>query len=144
MYDSMYSTLYKGELMMNAYKEFWTKMFVWNGTATRSQYWIPVIINYFLGGIVANAVEKILGHPITEIYNFTDLTTNTAAKIIMILLWIATLTVKVRRLHDTNRSAGWILISAIPLIGTIWFFILMILPTTSKSRWTVNQSHFTN
>ncbi|NPE22030.1 DUF805 domain-containing protein [Fusibacter sp. A1] len=31
-----------------------------------------------------------------------------------------------RRLHDINKSAWWILISWIPLIGQIWFFILMV------------------
>ncbi|MBK0041531.1 MULTISPECIES: DUF805 domain-containing protein [unclassified Leuconostoc] len=126
--------------MMTAYKEFWTKMFVWNGTATRTQYWIPIIINYFIGGILISIVEKIQGHSIEDIYNFTDLTTNTVAKLIAILVWIATLTIKARRLHDTNRSAGWIFIQIVPLIGSIWFFILMILPTTSESRWIDNQS----
>nr|WP_233610749.1 MULTISPECIES: DUF805 domain-containing protein [unclassified Leuconostoc] len=125
---------------MTAYKEFWTKMFVWNGTATRTQYWIPIIINYFIGGILISIVEKIQGHSIEDIYNFTDLTTNTVAKLIAILVWIATLTIKARRLHDTNRSAGWIFIQIVPLIGSIWFFILMILPTTSESRWIDNQS----
>lgn len=125
---------------MTAYKEFWTKMFVWNGTATRTQYWIPIIINYFIGGILISIVEKIQGHSIEDIYNFTDLTTNTVAKLIAILVWVATLTIKARRLHDTNRSAGWIFIQIVPLIGSIWFFILMILPTTSESRWIDNQS----
>ncbi len=125
---------------MTAYKEFWTKMFVWNATATRTQYWIPIIINYFIGGILISIVEKIQGHSIEDIYNFTDLTTNTVAKLIAILVWIATLTIKARRLHDTNRSAGWIFIQIVPLIGSIWFFILMILPTTSESRWIDNQS----
>ncbi|MGX4593970.1 DUF805 domain-containing protein [Leuconostoc sp. MTCC 10508] len=126
--------------MMTAYKEFWTKMFTWNATATRAQYWIPTIINYLVGGILMNIVEKLQGHSIEDIYNFGDLTTNTAAKLIALLVWIATLTIKARRLHDTDRSAGWIFIQIIPLIGTIWFFILMVLPTSSESRWVENQS----
>lgn len=125
---------------MTAYKEFWTKMFVWNATATRAQYWIPIIINYLIGGILMNVVEKLQGHSIENIYNLGDLTTNTVAKTIALLVWIATLTIKARRLHDTDRSAGWIFIQLIPLIGTIWFFILMVLPTTSESRWVDNQS----
>ncbi|QAR69649.1 DUF805 domain-containing protein [Leuconostoc mesenteroides] len=125
---------------MTTYKEFWTKMFTWNATATRAQYWIPIIVNYLVSGILMSVVETIQGHSIEDIYNFGDLTTNTAAKIIALLVWIATLTIKARRLHDTNRSAGWIFIQFIPLIGTIWFFILMVLPTSSESRWVENQS----
>ncbi|MBZ5968832.1 DUF805 domain-containing protein [Leuconostoc gasicomitatum] len=126
--------------MMKVYKEFWTKMFVWNATATRAQYWIPIIVNYLIGGILMNVVENIQGHSVEDIYNFGDLTTNTVAKIIALIVWIATLTIKARRLHDTDRSAGWIFIQLIPLIGTIWFFILMVLPTSAESRWVDNQS----
>ncbi|GMA70634.1 membrane protein [Leuconostoc litchii] len=126
---------------MKSYHEFWSKMFVWNATATRTQYWVPVILNWILGGILMNLVEKLQGHSIEEIYNFSDLSTNTVAKLIAFLIWIATITLKVRRLHDTNRSAGWILIQFVPIIGTIWFFVLMLLPTTPESRWTKNQSY---
>ena len=126
--------------MLTSYKEFWTKILTWNATATRSQYWIPVIINYFLGGLVLNLVEAMQGHPIGDIYNLTDLTTNTTAQVIYLLVWVATLTLKVRRLHDTNHSAGWLFIQLIPIIGTIWFFVLMVLPTSPESRWVINQS----
>lgn len=126
--------------MLTSYKEFWTKILTWNATATRSQYWIPVIINYFLGVLVLNLVEAMQGHPIGDIYNLTDLTTNTTAQVIYLLVWVATLTLKVRRLHDTNHSAGWLFIQLIPVIGTIWFFVLMVLPTTPESRWVINQS----
>lgn len=127
---------------MTNYKEFWTKMMVWNAKATRSQYWIPVAINYLLGGLLISIVEKVQGHTIEAIYNLTDLSTNTAAKVTMLIVWIATLTLKARRLHDTDRSAAWILIQLVPVIGNIWFFILMVLPTAPQSRWTTNQSHY--
>ena len=126
--------------MLTSYKEFWTKILTWNATATRSQYWIPVIINYFLGGLLVNVIEKLQGNELGDIYNIADLTTNTTAQVIYLLVWVATLTLKVRRLHDTNHSAGWILIQFVPIIGTIWFFVLMVLPTTPESRWVINQS----
>ena len=126
--------------MLTSYKEFWTKILTWNATATRSQYWIPVIINYFLGGLLVNVIEKLQGHELGDIYNIADLTTNTTAQVIYLLVWVATLTLKVRRLHDTNHSAGWILIQFVPIIGTIWFFVLMVLPTTPESHWVINQS----
>jgi len=42
-------------------------------------------------------------------------------------IFIPSLAVGVRRLHDTGRSGWWLLISLIPLIGTIWLFILLVL-----------------
>ena len=127
--------------MINAYREFWTKMFSWHATATRTQYWVPLIVNYFLGGILVSILENMQGHSIEDIYTVGDLSTNLTTRIVMIIVWIATFTLKARRLHDTNRSAGWIFIDLIPIIGNIWFFILMILPTTPESRWTLNQSN---
>ncbi|WP_273751440.1 DUF805 domain-containing protein [Leuconostoc mesenteroides] len=127
--------------MINAYREFWTKMFSWHATATRTQYWVPLIVNYFLGGILVSILENMQGHSIEDIYTVGDLSTNLTTRIVMIIVWIATFTLKARRLHDTNRSAGWIFINLIPIIGNIWFFILMILPTTPESRWTLNQSN---
>ncbi|MGB9029859.1 MAG: DUF805 domain-containing protein [Acidobacteriaceae bacterium] len=35
------------------------------------------------------------------------------------------LAVGIRRLHDTNRSGWWILISLVPLIGGIWLIVLL-------------------
>ena len=127
--------------MINAYREFWTKMFSWHATATRTQYWVPLIVNYFLGGILVSILENMQGHSIEDIYTVGDLSTNLTTRIVMIIVWIATFTLKARRLHDTNRSAGWIFIDLIPIIGNIWFFILMILPTTPESRWTLYQSN---
>ncbi|MCI1688951.1 MAG: DUF805 domain-containing protein [Leuconostoc mesenteroides] len=127
--------------MINAYREFWTKMFSWHATATRTQYWVPLIVNYFLGGILVSILENMQGHSIEDIYTVGELSTNLTTRIVMIIVWIATFTLKARRLHDTNRSAGWIFIDLIPIIGNIWFFILMILPTTPESRWTLNQSN---
>jgi uncharacterized membrane protein YhaH (DUF805 family) len=44
----------------------------------------------------------------------------------LLLLIIPTLAVAVRRLHDIGKSGWWMLISLVPLIGGIWFFILSV------------------
>lgn len=51
---------------------------------------------------------------------------------IVIWIWgifniIPGLAIAVRRLHDTGRGGGWIFINLIPVIGNIWFIILMLL-----------------
>ncbi|PMD68221.1 DUF805 domain-containing protein [Companilactobacillus nuruki] len=120
--------------MINSYKKFWDNIFNFSSTSSRSDYWWPVIINYILGGLLIGIIQKLMGHSIEDIYTISDLTTNTLVRLVTIIVWIGTLSVKVRRLHDTDRSGWWILIDLIPLIGTIWFFILMILPS-KRSRW---------
>jgi uncharacterized membrane protein YhaH (DUF805 family) len=41
---------------------------------------------------------------------------------------IPSIAVAVRRLHDTNRSGWWVLISLIPLVGSIILIVLLALP----------------
>lgn len=121
--------------MFKAYGEFWNNLFNFSGTASRSQYWWPIIFNYIIGGVIVNYISTANGYSIDTIYTMSDLTVNTLAKTIAFLVWLGTLSLKFRRLHDSDHSGGWILISFIPFIGTIWFFILMILPTR-RNRWT--------
>lgn len=46
--------------------------------------------------------------------------------IIILGLLVPTLAVSVRRLHDIGKGGEWIFINLIPLIGSIWFLILLI------------------
>lgn len=48
----------------------------------------------------------------------------------LILIWLPGLSVTIRRLHDTNRSGAWYFIQLVPVIGAIWFLVLMCLPGT--------------
>jgi len=48
----------------------------------------------------------------------------------VILFWLPMLSVSVRRLHDTDRGGIWLFINLMPLIGPIWFTVLMCLPGT--------------
>ena len=44
--------------------------------------------------------------------------------------------VATRRLHDTGKSAWWLLINIIPVIGHIWFLILMLFPgEKGENQW---------
>lgn len=116
--------------MTSSYKKFWSNLLNFSGTSGRADYWWPVIINYILGAILASGIQAMLGHPYNvHIYTLPDFGANFVANTIFFIVWLGTLSLKFRRLHDSNHSAWWILIDLIPIIGTIWFFILMILPT---------------
>ena len=86
---------------------------VFSGRASRIEYWMFVLINFLfgLGGILLS----LLG------LNFVLILYSLA-------IWIPTLAVQVRRLHDISRSAWWLLVLLIPLAGTIVLFIFDVLP----------------
>lgn len=117
------------KIMGTAYSRFWHNILNFSGTAKRSEYWWPVIINYVLGDILGWLLEKAIGHPVNDIYTWGDLNVNVITLVITFVVWLATLSLKFRRLHDTDRSGWWILINILPFIGQLWFFILMVLPT---------------
>ena len=51
--------------------------------------------------------------------------------ILTLAMFLPSLGVSVRRLHDTNRSGWWLLIILVPLIGMIWILVLLCLKGTS-------------
>ena len=50
--------------MASAYRKFWDNLLNFSGTATRSEYWWPVIINHILVVLSFAIIQMIMGHPI--------------------------------------------------------------------------------
>lgn len=119
--------------MINTYKKFWKNIFNFSGVASLGEYWIPVIINVILGVILTAILQMILGHSIEDIYTWGDWSAKTGSLIISFIVWLATLSLSFRRLHDTSRSGWWILVNIIPFIGQLWFIILMLWPSRSNN-----------
>lgn len=76
-----------------------------SGRARRSEYWFFVLA-YFIAFVVASIIDMVVGIPILEI-------------LLALGLFIPSLAVSVRRLHDTDHSGWWLLIGIIPLVGAI-------------------------
>ena len=58
-----------------------------------------------------------------------------------IFIFIPSLSVGVRRLHDTGRSGWTILFIIVPIIGIIWLLVLFCKDTMpEKNRWGKNPS----
>lgn len=76
------------------------------GRARRKEYWMFTLFNFFVS-IVLGIIQAILdwNEALTLIYS--------------LVILLPGLAVFVRRLHDTGRSAWWILLGLIPLIGGI-------------------------
>lgn len=90
-----------------------------NGRARRKEYWMFVLFNMIFA-IVAMILDNVIGiaiggigyGPIYGLYTLGVL--------------IPGLAVTVRRLHDVGKSGWMLLISLVPLVGAIWFFVLMV------------------
>ena len=97
---------------MNYYLDVLKKYTVFAGRATRKEYWMFALFNIIIG-VVLTLVGRIIG------FNFL-------MSIYTLAILLPGLAVTSRRLHDTGRSAWWILIGLIPFIGA---FVLLIFAT---------------
>ncbi len=100
---------------MNEYISMWKRTLDFSGISSRKDYWMAVLIN-FLVTVGINAICSATGLIILAyVYNLA--------------LIIPSLSLSIRRMHDINKSGFWVLINIIPLIGSIWFLILLCTPS---------------
>lgn len=108
---------------MNWYIEVLKKYAVFNGRARRKEYWYFVLFHMIVS-IVLGVIDGLTG-------SFSgDVGLGLLGAIYALAVLIPSIAVIVRRLHDTDRSGWWILISLIPLIGTIVLIVFLVLDST--------------
>ena len=97
-----------------------------NGRAQRKEYWMFFLF-YMIFVIVAMVADNILGSTFTV--GEGDYAVGSGFGWIYVLLNIAlfipTIAVGIRRLHDIGKSGWWFLLAFIPLVGGIWLMVLM-------------------
>lgn len=93
-----------------------------SGRSVRREYWCSQITGTLI--FVAVVVyEKAMG-------NLESNGIPWLAMVLFVTMLLPNLSLSVRRLHDTDRRGWWALISAIPFIGIVIFWILAALPST--------------
>lgn len=91
---------------MEEYKSFWTNYVNFSGRSTRREFWLPVLFNFVISGILGFISPALSG-------------------IFTLLYFIPSLANVFRRLHDTNRSGGWMFICLVPLVGWIIYLVFL-------------------
>ncbi len=108
---------------MNWYLKVLKKYAVFRGRARRKEYWYFFLFNLLIS-IGLAVVDNLTG----------TLDPETGVGLLSGLYGFAViipgLAVTVRRLHDTDRSGWWFLISLIPLVGAIVLLVFMLLDST--------------
>jgi uncharacterized membrane protein YhaH (DUF805 family) len=101
-------------MVLRKYAEF-------NGRARRKEYWIYALVTlilcvvlYGVGVAAFFAGQRAVGGALIGLYVLYALAT-----------FMPSLACAVRRLHDTNKSGWWILISLVPILGGLWLIVLL-------------------
>jgi uncharacterized membrane protein YhaH (DUF805 family) len=101
------------------------------GRARRSEFWL-----FWLFCFVVGLVVQMVGGAAGGMADPTNPMGFYAGPggIVLMLFWLAvlipSLAVSFRRLHDTERSAWWLLIALIPFIGALVLLVFYVLPGT--------------
>lgn len=111
------TTKLKGYLEMKSYGAAFKKYAVFEGRTSRSDFWLFVLFN-FIFSVIAVVLDNLIGTAYSRsgygiIYTLYALAT-----------FLPSLAVTVRRLHDTDKSGGWIFISLIPF-GSIVLLVFL-------------------
>lgn len=110
-----------GQLSLFAlFLETLTKRYAqFSGRASRREFW-----GFALFSVVAALAILFVVGIMLEIDEGLSIVLVNLYWIFVIALYIPSLSVSVRRLHDTGKSGWWNLISVIPFIGQIWLIVL--------------------
>ena len=106
---------------MEWYLKVLQNFLVFSGRARRKEYWMFTLIN-FLITIGIGMAESMIGLP------------GTLSSFYALVILIPSIAVGVRRLHDTGRSAWWLLIVLLPLVGAIVLLVFMVLDSEPGSN----------
>jgi len=120
-------------IFINAIKNYYKNYFNFNGTADRPEFWYP-----FLYHTLIFVTFILIGEPEETDSNIVTL----IAAILAVLYFaniIPTISVTVRRMHDTSRS-GWKVLWGITFVG--WIYLLICVYGKSRpNRWETS-NHF--
>lgn len=98
-----------------------------SGRARRSEYWWFVLFS-LLVSIVAAIIDAILGTG--GQFGSTGL----IGGLVSLALFLPSLAVAIRRLHDTSRSGWWVLLWLIPIIGWIILIVFYVQDSHGENK----------
>jgi len=100
---------------MNYIKYTIQNFFNFEGRSSRSEYWIWWLATAVVSGLISRITPGLSG-------------------LFSLIIFIPGLSVLVRRLHDTSRSAWSLLWLLLPIIGHIYFFVLLVTPSVQGAN----------
>ena len=110
---------------MDYYIGAFKKYAVFSGRATRKEFWMFTLINTIVNIIVAVALTIIVGEYKGLIFIPTLYT---------LAVFIPSLAISCRRLHDIGKSGWWILITLVPFIGSLLLFSFYVIDSQTGTN----------
>jgi len=130
-----------GQAIANGFKNYVT----WKGRATRAEYWWWALFTFIVTlpfSIIDNVSSR---EALQAAVESGDQRAALVAvfgptffilMLVSLVLFLPSLAVTIRRLHDIDRSGGWFWIVLVPIAGSIVLLVFALLPSTpDKNRF---------
>lgn len=120
----------------DAVKNGFQKTFVFQGRATRAEYWWWALFIW----LVILPLITIPG-VLSSTFNVAPIVTDKFYFLLglwFVIIIVPTISLSVRRLHDIGRSAWYLLVDMIPYVGNFIFGIMMCIPSDEDNKYGPN------
>ena len=100
-------------------------LFSFQGRLNRAKWWlinVSVIVVEMIVFAVLFGGTAMMANPGQAMAAISGINAVIVAIVAVIVFWIA-LSVAVRRFHGRNKTGWWVLITLVPVIGSLWFLI---------------------
>ncbi len=100
-----------------------------SGRARRKEYWM-----FFLFNLIFSTITVMIDRLVGLNFMFMGRSLGVISLLYSIFVFIPGLSISFRRLHDLDKSAGWLFIALIPIIGAIVILVFDVMPGTEGAN----------
>jgi uncharacterized membrane protein YhaH (DUF805 family) len=100
-------------------------LFSFQGRVNRAKYWLVHVVMWIVVAAVFAAIfgsAAMSSDPQAMLQSVGAIGGIILLVVYVLALWIG-LAVAAKRWHDRNKSAWWILIAVVPVVGALWYLI---------------------
>ena len=116
---------------MDWYIKVLKQYFDFKGRARRKEYWMFALINVVFS-IILSLLDMGVG-TYSDLYG-----TGLFSSVYSLLILIPSISVSVRRLHDTDHSGWWLFLLLIPLLGALIIIVVMCFDSKEDNEYGPN------
>ncbi len=99
------------------YLEAWQRYFEWSGRTSRKAYWQFMLVHIFISWWLLIVDLSHTSNSVLTLDLFYG-----------VMSFVPAVTASIRRMNDTDRSAGWLCLYLLPIVGWVVVFYFLLQP----------------
>lgn len=114
---------------MKEYIQMFSRTFDFKGKSSLREYWMAWLVSFIVSSLLF-----VFALPFIKNLTLFNIIYDCVSSLYSIIVFLPTLSLTIRRLHDIKKSGWWVLISLVPLVGQIILIINLAKPSSFKAE----------